>query len=706
MLTGFLVTSTSDSTDVGTLRWAIEQANESVGADTITFDASFNAVNVITLDGTQLPTLNDTTGPTIISGPGAGLLTINGDDLSRIFEIAAGTFVSIDALTITHGNALLEDGEPSFDGGGAIANFGQLTLTHVTLTGNNALHLGGAIANSGFLNISDSSITHNSGGNGGGIFNTGTLIADHVELVENSTVNGGGAIFTEGLASLSYCLIDGNTVSYDLGYGGGIYQATNERAVLSIIYSTISNNSAGGGGGIFNSAQLTVASSTITGNTATDGGGISNHDRLRVVTSTLTGNTAETGGAIENLASMDLAGVTITGNTATTRGAGINQHNYYAQAALINAIVAGNLTNGTADNIAGSVDSLHSHHNLFGPGSNGFYFSESTDSIFLEADAYLGLGPLADNGGPTQTMALLEGSPAIDMGILYFPSGASTSYDQRGTDFSRIHGIYIDIGAFESEYSNGYSSVYENDSDVTYVFTFDAYFLPVTYTITGGADQSQFTLNPTTGKLEFVAPPDFEHPTDADADSIYHFDVTITGFDGSTGVVPWTVRVKNLLEAPVLTLASEPATYHIGDGPLTDATAHFETELDERNYVQFNGSKLVVSISANRDAKDVLKIESQGRGAGKISLKKKNVLFGGVVIGTVAGGTKASPNLVITFNSQATEAAVDALVNQVSFSTKNRQLPQPSRTLQMQLVNLSGWESNTATRQIHVVGRS
>lgn len=704
MLTAFLVTSTADTTDAGTLRWAIEQANAHIGADSIVFDSSFDSAQTIVLGGTQLPTLTDTAGPTAISGPGAELLTISGNGLSRIFQFAAETNVSIDGLTITDGGTNITDEYPDYGVGGGILNYGQLTLTHVTLTANHVLYNGGSIYSSGTLIISDSTLSDSEtdiagGGYGGGIFNSGILIATRVAIRGNSAGYGGGIYSEQGTALLSYCVIAGNTATADYSSGGGIYYAGNQSSTLLLSYSTIADNSAEfNGGGLYLYGQATISSSTIDGNSAARGGGISNGFQLDLINSTLAGNSAEMGGAIYNWETLNVVSSTISGNTATNRGGGIYESPYDARVVLNNTIVAGNSTNSIADNIAGFYYLTWSRNNLLGPGSNGYYFDDYGGNIAVAADADLGLGPLSDNGGPTRTMLLLPGSPAIDAGK--FPEDVYGYVDQRGVQ--RPLGVAMDIGAVESPYANGLSVVAENETLVTFIEFYDPYHYPLSYEITGGPDAALLALDPDSGKLTFLTAPDYDNPIDTDADNIYHLVVTITDANSHVTVVPWSVRVTNLYDPPIVTLSDEPATYQVGTPALQDSAASFQMEVQGAAYAD---SSLVISISENRDAKDVLKIVSQGSRPGQISLRKNTVLFGGVVIGTFQGGTKSSPNLVIHFNSAASETALNALVKQISFSTKNTHLPQAARTLQMQVLNLNGENSNVAIRRINIEGR-
>ncbi len=109
LLSTFTVTSTLDNGSVGTLRWAVGQANSAGGAETIAFDQKvFKTPQKITLTGTQLE-LTDTTGTETITGPAAGV-TVSGGGLSRVFQIDGGVTASISGMTITGGNAFSGNG--------------------------------------------------------------------------------------------------------------------------------------------------------------------------------------------------------------------------------------------------------------------------------------------------------------------------------------------------------------------------------------------------------------------------------------------------------------------------------------------------------------------------------------------------------------------------------------------------------------------
>jgi fibronectin-binding autotransporter adhesin len=98
----FTVTNTLDNGSAGSLRWAVNQANATAGADTISFSSTvFNTPRTIALTGGEL-TLTDSAATTI-TGPGAGLLSISGNNASRVLRVNVGATASLSGLTITGG---------------------------------------------------------------------------------------------------------------------------------------------------------------------------------------------------------------------------------------------------------------------------------------------------------------------------------------------------------------------------------------------------------------------------------------------------------------------------------------------------------------------------------------------------------------------------------------------------------------------------
>ncbi len=230
--------------------------------------------------------------------------------------------------------------------------------------------------------------------------------------------------------------------------GGGIQND----GTLTVANCTLSANSATDGGGIQNFGTLTVTDCTLTANSASEsGGGVCNDGNMTITNSTLSGNSAASGGGIFNLLLFEGGGLvvgtltvtncTLSGNSASATGGGM--FDPFGTVTLANTIIAGN-TAPTRPDLDGPIASLG--YNLIGNSSGGGGFAASD---LLNVNPLL--GPLQNNGGPTATMALLPGSPAIAAGrvaLAVDANGNPLTADQRGS--RRIVNGTVDIGAFES----------------------------------------------------------------------------------------------------------------------------------------------------------------------------------------------------------------------------------------------------------------
>ena len=245
--------------------------------------------------------------------------------------------------------------------------------------------------------------------------NTATISG--MAIANGTTSSQGGGINNAGTLTVTNCTLSNNSTNGNAG--GGIYNSST--GTLSLSNSTLyGNSSASFGGGIFNAGALTVTNSTFSGNEAVTGGGIQNDGgTLTVINSTFYENvTSGSGGGIcvEN-GTATVTNCTISGNSGGA-GGGIDIQagtNY-----LGNSIVAGN-TSGLGPDIYGAVNSQG--HNLIGNGTGASGITNGSNGDQVGASASLinaNLGPLANNGGPTQTMAFLAGSPAIAAGGTLF----------------------------------------------------------------------------------------------------------------------------------------------------------------------------------------------------------------------------------------------------------------------------------------------
>ncbi len=400
------------SGQVGDLRYCLTQATAARNKIVIT------ATGTIDLTG-PLP---DLAGHLKLVGPGADALTVRRDTGGdyRIFTIDSGADVKISGMTITGG--LITGTSPQ--GGGILVDDATLTLAFVTLSGNRAM-----------VSSMESGV-----GNGGGIYVSGGTPKLSFSIVSGNEADGtvagvGGGIYGSGVITVDNSTISGNSARGGKGGdGGGIYVAG---GTVTINRSTLSDNSAPiCGGGIWGGA--TINRSTLSGNSAGVCGGAI-YGGATVLNSTISGNNAGgPGGGIEG--GGVLYNSTIAGNFAY-QGGGID-----GGATARDTIIADNADFQGSPDLSGNLNSLG--HNLIGNSQGGSGF-DPTDLLDINPM----LDRLQDNGGPTQTMALLPGSPAIDIG----DNTGAPMWDQRGPGFARIVNGTIDIGAFEVQENGGSS---------------------------------------------------------------------------------------------------------------------------------------------------------------------------------------------------------------------------------------------------------
>ncbi len=209
---------------------------------TITFDAAvFAGSNEITLTLGAL----EVDGSVTITGPGASRLAINGNGLSRVFDIVAGEVV-MTGLTVKNGSVEDEDGA-----GLRVGSSASLELSNIVVSGNEA---------------TDTDAAENE--RGGGIFAAGALTIRDSNIVDNAAGAGGG-IYSEGGIDLANATVSGNAAT-DRDGGGILFAGASPVTATAITHATITGNSAEGGGGVSReSGILLFRNSIIAGNSAT-----------------------------------------------------------------------------------------------------------------------------------------------------------------------------------------------------------------------------------------------------------------------------------------------------------------------------------------------------------------------------------------------------------------------------------------------------
>jgi hypothetical protein len=427
-----------------------------------------------------------------------GIVTLNNCEFINNSASLGDSLESVGGAIVNDGSLNMNNSSCSLNGarttrGGAIANYGDATLNVCSFTDNNVFDEGASIYNntSGTVTADSCMFTKDTAGyaasiatygeftgtfciftdnrstesNAGAVGGSGTMSFTSCAFSNNSAMNG-GAIESYGGIALLNCIFSGNQAS---GYGGALENfggmtvtncgftnnsATDGGAIsnrdfarLTITNSSFSANSASNnGGGITNASTVTMSGSDMTGGSAINGGGIYSTSTVTVNNSTMYNNDASSdGGGIYNSSSLTLTNATIVANTAVNRGGNVFN---FGTVMPLNTIMA----QGTAPagpDVFGNV--FTQGNNVVGnaDGSTSWDGRDQTGTTASPIDVKL--GPFQNNGGPTKTMELLAGSPAVNSGndtVLADPYNFTT--DQRGT--ARKIGVRVDIGAYESAF--------------------------------------------------------------------------------------------------------------------------------------------------------------------------------------------------------------------------------------------------------------
>ncbi|MDB5257036.1 MAG: C-terminal target protein [Chitinophagaceae bacterium] len=252
-----------------------------------------------------------------------------------------------------------------------------------------------------------------SGGTGirGFSINAGKTVLLHNLVVRNGKLSSqaGAGIANAGDLTLEYCTITSNNVSGS-AQGGGISNSSS--GTIDVTNCTIAGNVAGNnGGGFVNYGSLNIVNSTITGNSASDGGGIASYNDLVMINCTVTAN----------------------------NGGGIYYVPGSGTVALLNTISVGSVTGN--DLYAASAATIISGYGLYGTVNAPITFNGAPNTTDATQSDVFGTNVLANNGGSTQTIAIIAGGPAVDNGT----ATSAPTLDQAGQSRSGA----TDIGAFE-----------------------------------------------------------------------------------------------------------------------------------------------------------------------------------------------------------------------------------------------------------------
>ena len=449
------------------LRQAVNAANAAACDDTIDFAAGL-ANQIITL----MQALNDIdiTSNVVIDATGVSGIQVSGANAIRVFFITGAT-VTLRGFTIRDGNSTGSNNVFS-SGGGILTRNTLLTLDNMIITANfgDGSGGGGILADSGgSLTITNSTISNNMGNNSGGgihLISIPTVNIANSIITNNTAANAeGGGIISSGNSAITVTnvqITNNHADNNPSGSGGGI--AVSGGSLIAMNNSTLSGNTSftrGGGVYILGGATHRISGTTFSGNTSNgNGGGVvtGSGATVNMVNSTLSGNSALNGGGIyndfnANSVTTTLRNVTVAGNIATTgQGGGIFRNG--GTITLANTIVSDSVNNANAPiaDLAGTINSLGNNlfENVGTANINGTTTGNQTGVDPM-------LGALQNNGGTTQTRALLTGSSAIDAGSNAQALGTDNTTpltgDQRG--FMRIvdgdgnSTAIVDIGAYE-----------------------------------------------------------------------------------------------------------------------------------------------------------------------------------------------------------------------------------------------------------------
>lgn len=426
---------------------ALRAAMAGGGMVTFACDGTITLSNTITIGA-----------DTVLDGTGQEI-TLSGGGSVRALSNGPGLTLTLLSLTIA-------DGMSSAGGGGGVYVAGLLNATNCTFRDNGAIWNGGAICNEGTVNVSCCAFLRNqavgvngAGGSsgtpiarpgvggdggpgcGGAIYNAGAALIDRSLFATNLAVGGTGGVGGEGILVVGTYSdqTGGRGGDGGAGQGGALFNVNTANVVNCTFAGNIVSGGAGGQGGNAGVFAWHPSGGTAIGFSGGDGGmgrdaNFTIFDQpgssLYLGNCTVAFNSAVGGaGGAGGSGSLGI-GSGQTGPSGSGGSAGIAP-GWLGWVGLVNTLLAGNV----GGNGGGGLIDLG--HNLSSDATCAFTNTSSLNSTDPR------LGPLADNGGPTPSMALLLGSPAIDAG----DTAAAPAVDQRGVP--RPVGPAADIGAFE-----------------------------------------------------------------------------------------------------------------------------------------------------------------------------------------------------------------------------------------------------------------
>jgi len=453
------------------LRDAVEAANTNPGADEIIFDSIILLPDTITLSSGEITITDDLT----ITGPGADMLTIDADNLSRIFMVSGSSFtdlINVEIIGITFTNGFVTAVMAGFDDGGAIFNDEDLTLESCNFEGNGGERSGGAIFNSGFgvMEIRNNNFTLNfiNSGNsrlgGGAINNNGTINnIINSSFTSNSldipiSFVSGGAIRNQGqINNIIGSVFQNNTAdnpptSTRVGEGGAISNNTGARIQNIIDTQFLSNSAFIAGGAINNELDATIGlidncdfddNST---NINFNGSGIPNSLQTSF------------GGAINNISGTisEIRNSTFNNNTSITGGAISSQTAAFG----IRDGEITNINNSTfSNNMANAEDAFSTANSNGSGGAIQFGITSATTNI-LNSTFFNNVFNSPNVSNPGGGAIFIEGFSAIDVLNISFSTFFGNTTALEGANAEDIN-IRNSIIAFSTD----------DNCDISYIDT-------------------------------------------------------------------------------------------------------------------------------------------------------------------------------------------------------------------------------------------
>lgn len=648
------------------LREAIIAANNTAGDDTIILAAGTYTLTIMNTGGSQEEAgatgdIDFTSNITLV-GAGIGLTTIDGGSIDRVLDVNSAATVNISDLKITGGH--LSSG--SGGSGLFVQHTGAIvSLTRVDVNGNGGANgfTGSGVYNNGTLSIADSLIRNNvaSNSDGGGIRNAGTLTVARSSIVANSATNGAGFLQTAGTSTFTNVTISGNTSTYD---GAGM-QVTG--GTVNVYYSTIAANNAsqGNGGGIFRSGGVVNVQSSIFGDNASMHGGKDLH------------------GAITSL-----------GFNVIENYSGITTHG--TDSLFTDAALAARTQDGASGQYAHAISSGSA---ALGKGGGT---APSTDIRSVVRGSSPDAGSYEANAAP-----VLSTAPVVT--LLSIDEDAAAPAGAVGTLISSL---------VDAQGGGGWDNVSDQDGAtnlgiaITAAATTNGTWY---YTIDGGANW--LAMGSVSGSTSRLLAADantriYFRPTTANYNGTIASAITFRAWDQSTGTNGGTasttanggttafstssetasITVNAVNDAPVLTLSGYSGSFTEGGAAIYDPGA----TVSDVDSADFSGGSLTYSVASGGGNGDVLSVRHVGTGAGQIGVSGNSITYGGVVIGTTTGNGDATTPMVVTFNSNASVAAVQALARNVTYQNTSDNPGTSTRTFNITISDGDGGTSTPA----------